>query len=230
MRPTRIRDSTMNNYDLSTITSDNLLLLLKTAKNEMLRFIPCRDAVVECEKRIEANKSVINDKKIYGCGFVLLLLIGVAIFLYITFDNPIILGIVGIVTLLTIILNAMGVNKAKRELLEDEAKLLNLKKKEDDAINEFKALLFIPNKYCSIDALTKMLEYLEDKEASNWERVTDLYKDYQYKQEMKGIALQTLEQSIIQTELVNETRNAARWAAAGSWASAAGIWRLNSKL
>jgi len=47
---------------------------------------------------------------------------------------------------------------------------------------------------------------------------------------MEDTARQTFEEAKRQTEIAIETRNAARWAAAGAWASAAGVWRINSKL
>jgi len=58
----------------------------------------------------------------------------------------------------------------------------------------------------------------ESREASNWERLTDLYKDHIDK--MKNREL--LEQ---QAEYAREGRNAARWAAAGAWTAAIGSWR-----
>jgi len=42
---------------------------------------------------------------------------------------------------------------------------------------------------------------------------------------MEENAQQTLEQSKLQAEYAREGRNAARWAAAGAWATAAGVWR-----
>jgi len=227
----------MESYDLSTITREKLLFLLSTAKDEIAKYNRYNWEIERVrrtlgEARKEKNDSIryLRNNKIFFIVF------GVIIFMILTTGSLnkgplqfylLVLGGLGIILLLVIV-NILKIKKelkiAEKNINKYEQLLPNLAKEEEKAMNEFKALLFIPNKYCSEEALTKMLEYVEDKEASNWERVTDLYKDYLYKQEMKGIARQTLEQSIIQTELANETRKSARWAAAGAWASAAGIW------
>jgi len=67
-----------------------------------------------------------------------------------------------------------------------------------------------------------MLGYLQGKDASNWERCTDLYK---YRRKMIGLAEISAEQAILQTQLAEETRSAACWAAGGAWVAAAGTWR-----
>ena len=72
--------------------------------------------------------------------------------------------------------------------------------------------------------------WVNDFEASNWERVTDLYKENEYRKMMLKNAQMSLEEARRQTELAMQTRNSARAAAFGSLASAAGIWRINSKL
>jgi hypothetical protein len=84
-------------------------------------------------------------------------------------------------------------------------------------IDGFTALPYVPEKYFYENALVTMLVYMQNKEASNWTRCTDLYKEEIHR---KNIT----EQAIQQTELAKETRNAAHSAAASTWASAAGIW------
>ena len=50
-----------------------------------------------------------------------------------------------------------------------ETKLTYLQEKAKNAMSEFKALLFIPDDYSYEYALTKMLKFVENKQASNWE-------------------------------------------------------------
>ena len=71
----------MADYDLSTITRDKLLVLLKTAKEEFVRFARCRKDAEECEKRIENNKKLANPISFDGCGIL------ISIFLLIIFRH-----------------------------------------------------------------------------------------------------------------------------------------------
>ena len=120
----------------------------------------------------------------------------------------------------------------ENKIAKYEAELADLQEKAKKAKNEFKAILFIPNDYCHEYALTKMLKFIENKQAKNWERVTDLYEEHVHRMQMEDDSRQSLEQlkqslkqSKLQTEYARQTSNRAGWAAAGAWAAAAGIWR-----
>ena len=75
-----------------------------------------------------------------------------------------------------------------------------------------------------------MLKFVENKQAPNWERVTDLYEEHLHRLAVEENTQIAAEQARMQTEIARKNLSANRWAAAGSWASAAGIWRINSKL
>ena len=114
--------------------------------------------------------------------------------------------------------------KARRKINEYEPQLPALEKKEREAMNEFKAMLFIPYDYWYEYALNKMLKFVENKQASNWERVTDLYEEHLHRITVEENARITAENSKLQTEIARKNLSATRSAAAGAWASAAGIW------
>ena len=101
-----------------------------------------------------------------------------------------------------------------------EAQLPDLQKKEEETKNELKEIFNIPFTYWDEDALSAMLQYINDFEASNWERLTDLYKEDEYRRMMIGNSRMTLEEAKEQTRIANQTRNAARVAAFGALASA----------
>jgi len=70
-----------------------------------------------------------------------------------------------------------------------------------------------------------MHEYVANMEADSWKEVAKLYNDHVHQITMEDTARQTFEETRRQTEIAIETRNAARWAAAGAWVAAAGAWR-----
>ena len=110
-----------------------------------------------------------------------------------------------------------------------ESQILDLEKRKKDIINNFKAVLFITECYSSEYYLIQMLGYLRDKRVSNWERCTDLYEE-EHRSKMERLVKMRARQAELQTERTRQTRDAARWTAVGAWASAASIWRINSKL
>ena len=119
---------------------------------------------------------------------------------------------------------------AQNNLKNYQARLHELQKAEEEAKHEFKEIWNIPYAYWDDHALTKILQYIENYEESNWERATDLYKEDEYRSMMLANAQMTLEEARVQTEIARQTRNAARSAAFGAWATAAGIWRIGAKL
>jgi len=222
----------MENYDLSTITRDNLHFLLSTAKDEIIKYTRCIEDVERCKKRIDENKKKSNAN--VGCWIAVscfIVILGVIVAVAIMSGEKVVngspdmppflplvpFGVIGFLLISMTVGEVKARKEAQRDVQKDEAKLPNLQKIAKDAMNEFKAVLFIPIKYWDEYALTTMFEYVDDKEASNWERVTDLYRDHKHKLKVEA-------QTRIQTELAEETRNAARLAAAGTWAAAAGIW------
>ena len=245
MRPSRIRDFKMENientYDLRTITPDRLQFLLSTARDELVKYTNCKEEVEWRERRIaeERNKENINDdifrsNQMAFC-ICIVFIVGVGLCIlgdYGSFWKSTIVLLLVFVSFFYVIISPIFMIIARRRkkaaqnnLKKYEPQLPDIEQAKEKAINDFKALLFVPDKYWDEYALTKMLEYVKDKRASNWERVTDLYEEHLYRFKMEDNARQTLEQSRLQTELTKQTRSRAGWAAAGAWATAAGIWR-----
>ena len=219
----------MENYDLSAFTRDQLHFLLSTAKDEMVKYTQCVEEIERIQQPLEEARKTMSHK--YIPIWLILLIVCIALALF----NPInsTLNTLGLVAgcfalFLTFVYSLIYIidrRKAQKDILKYEPQLSNLQQKEKEAINEFKAVLFIPNDYCYEYALTKMLKFVENKQASNWERVTDLYEEHLHRMTMEDSARQSLEQSKIQAEYARQARNRAGWAAAGAWAAAAGIWR-----
>ena len=194
----------MDNYDLSAISRDELFCLLRTAKDEIAKYTRCNEEIEMCKKHIEEEK---EKKMKSGCvdftfsvitalGFVS----GFAVYSEGDgFNDPafllaMLLFIIGLVYHFFWFQRLKKWKKEKQNNIEKyESQLPDLEKKKKDAVNEFKALLLIPYKYRSKDALTTMLEYVEDREASDWERVTDLYKTHQHRMKMGDNASDTEE-------------------------------------
>jgi hypothetical protein len=251
----------IQNYDLSTISSDNLLSLLSTGKEEIIKFTRKNEEIKRKEKEIEnlesdirmvkenhsKNKIEIKTKTNYdilkeGCLSMIILTLLVVALPFCIEKNNLLVYIDGVsIILCFIIVGLIEKSKFKKcckkylniatiDLQNYKTKLSDLQQQEENIINDFKAIQFIPERYCYEEALIEMVGYVQDKRASNWERCTDLYEEYVHRNKMEGLAAIRAEQAAIQTELARQTRNATRWAAGGAWASAAGIWRLNSKI
>ena len=241
MRPARIRDNEMENYDLSTITRDNLLFLLRTAKDEIVKYSYCRTEAKRCKERFEEEKKIIGDSNNAknGClGFIIISVIICAVgalYSLINGNNDSLITVGSIFFLFVIaalFITPIVLTKQKRirkiaqsKAEECKVQYADLKKKAEEAMNGFKAALFIPDDYSYEYALATMLKYIDNKRADNWKEVTGLYEEHLHRMTMEDNARQTLEQSKLQAEYAREGRNAARWAAAGAWATAAGIWR-----
>ena len=232
----------MEDYDLRTITRDQLLLVLSKAKNEMVKYTRCFKEVEKVRKLLEKAKKAKNKetddsrlvKKIWYSG-VLMTIIGCVYSYYLNVSGKesgvlvLLLLIVGIplIPICPLVMRVLkrNIKNLQEEIKKYERQLPGLEKEEKEAEDELKALWLIPEKYHYEYALTTMLQYVEYKRASNWERVTDLYETHIYQMTVEENTRITAESSKLQTELARETRNAARWAAAGAWATAAGVWR-----
>jgi len=226
--------------DLNTISRDDLYFLLSTAKDELAKYIRCHEKVERIEAEIEKKKKIISESY-HGC-----LPIGIVVFIisfvvggYLWFwgkdertaSTLFFVGVGALVFGPIISVSEKGKRDAAQRKIEAYQPLLaNWQKKEEEAMNEFKFILSIPEDYCDEYALTTMLQYIENKRAISWERAVDLYEEHLHRMTMEDNARQTLEQAKLQAEYARQTRNASRAAAAGAWASAAGIWRINSKL
>ena len=225
--------------DLNTYSREDLQLVLSTARDEVVKYTDCCAKVENLEKLINGEKEKLKSNKFStGCLFVFAV-INTVITLFtfvmaIDVNNltPIILFLffISVISAIAGIVTNSAKKVSKRKIMEYENQIPFLKKKEEDAMNEFNATLLIPEEYCYEYALITMLQYIENKRASNWERVTDLYEEHLHRMTVEENTQIAAEQARIQTEIARKNLSATRWAAAGSIASAAGIWRINSKL
>ena len=216
-------------YDLLTITREQLRVLLSTAKDEIAKYNRC------CRKEKEICRLI--EEVLDGCGIGCFTFIGC--FLATAFSAIATCEILGycpglvLVFFVTALLSILVFrkwrdNEAKKKEMY-KAQLQDLQKEKEKAINEFKATLFIPDDYCYEYALATMLKFIDNKRACNWKEASDLYETYLHRKTMEENAQQTLEQSMLQTELARQTRSAAYWTAVGTWATAAGIWLKENK-
>jgi len=249
---------TQRMYDLSTMTRDQLLLLLSRANDEMLKYTRYYKELEKVKERLEYEKK----KSLDGCGCLVLtlvvfwLLIAYGFFSF--FHNPtnldvdsegiiFVISLFVIITFIVIIIFIQYRKKTKKDaeitqnkIKTSEEELRYLQKKANESFEKFFAVIEpykFPRDYWYEYAINTMLEFVVNYRASNWERVTDLYEEHLHRMKMEENARQTLnqlerqlEQLEMQTEYARESRNAARWAAAGAWTSAIGTWRINSKL
>ena len=237
----------MENYDLSTITRDNLHFLLTTAKKELVKYTNCKEDIERCERGVEEEKQKLNEEQQSKLGRYMgysVIISGICTIMRIC-SSPerveneggefvlgswlIAFGIVAAIALLIYFSKLPSSRKrikaSQNNIKKYETELVDLRKKKEEAMNEFKAVLFIPDDYCYEYALTKMLKFIDNRQADNWKEVTGLYEEHLHRMTMEDNARQTLEQSKMQAEYAREGRDAARWAAAGTWATAAGVWR-----
>lgn len=220
----------MENYDLSTISRDQLYRFLSSAKNEMGNYTRCHERIEKLHADIEKEKKEEKNYKGGATGGVLVgllffILMGIVLFFTSGFTGEgarLMLGFwgMGIMPLLIYLLLRFRRKKCRLNLKNYEAQLPDLQRNEEEAFNKFFSVIEpykFPRKYWYEYALIKMHEYVEDREASNWERVTDLYKRHIHELTMQENTRKTFEEAIKQTEIAMQTRNAARWAAAGVW-------------
>ena len=230
----------MDNYDLSTITRDNLLVFLNKANDEMAKYTHYREKLEECEKRLreahKARNSYVSDKLLkVGFGiavfFAVLSVIGFFAWILNFISSPYVflgLGLVSLVFYFTALFDKSNIKKLRSAINEAELQLSELTKKSDEAFYRFFSVIEpykFPRDYWYEYALTTMLKFIENKRADNWKEVTALYEEHLYRMRMEANAQQTLDEIKQQSDEIRKGRNAAQWAAAGAWASAAGIWR-----
>ena len=230
-------------FDISKATRDELQYVLCAAKNEWKRYANCRLAIERYECYIEKERKEADDRDStrLGCFVTFSVLLWGFWLLYFPYlfiqglmsrEHQINILLFVFIPILFFLLLAMRRHRSRRsaQIVKKlkkryEPQLLPLKKEEDEAKSEFKEIWNIPYTYWDEYALTKMLQYIENYEASNWERATDLYKEDEYRRIMRENAQMTLAEAREQTELARQTRNNARSAAFGAWAAAAGAWR-----
>lgn len=227
--------------DLSKATRERLIFVLSTAKNEWKKYTDCCDDIERCKKGIEEEKKVVNRESGCSIRFFYILsgvfVLGGVIGMSSTYNgsNILLLFWVTIIALgITFFFTAYASKRVKQaaqsKIKKYEAQLPELPQKVYEAKNKFKEIFNIPLKYWDEYALTTMLQYIVNFEASDWQRVTDLYKEAEYRRMMLENAQMSLEEAKRQTEIALQTRDAARMAAFGSMLSAAGIWSIHSKL
>ena len=234
MRPARIREPEMNipnarKIDLSTLTRDELQDLLSTAINEWKKYTNCNDELEKCKKCIEEERTKLANGPKQFIIILIITLLGVVLGIGGGFTPIHILGrlfFLGLGVFSAILLVWLfwampnGKKAIQSKIMNYQAQFLELQKKEEEAKSEFNNILDVPFKYWDEYALTTMLEYIGDSEASKWERVTDLYKEAEYRRMRLENDQMSLEEARRQTEILLQTRNAARLAAFGALLSA----------
>ena len=211
----------MENYDLSVITRDKLHLLLSTAEVEVVKYINYHE---EAEKNRNALKRRDDDSP--GClasaiSFIICFMSVILFWVFSKYKFTSLLWVHAVPFSISVGL-IIFYQKFSKEY--DENQLQDLEKKEREALNEFKAALFIPDDYCNKYALTTMLKFIDNKRADSWREVTYLYEEHMHRMTMENNTRLILEELKQQTEYLNSVRTRAGWAAAGTWAAAAGIW------
>ena len=221
--------NTEGQYELSTITRDKLLLLLRTARDEIVDYTRCSEKVEKYKRYIKEKKKRVKNNKNTISGFIFTTIAIVSVIVIMIILEKINTGLftvlIGALVLIGIffvyvIFLAVSSKTIQRNIRKCEILLPDLERNQDVALDKFYAVVKpykFPREYWYEYALTKMLEYVENYRASNWERVTDLYEEHLHRMRMEDNARQTLEKIELQTECAEEGRNAARWAAAGIW-------------
>jgi len=203
----------MENFDLSTVTCEKLQLLLDTAKHEIAKYTRYRERIESCKENLEKQKPK-NLFIFILLGFLLFSMMTMGRGMPIPFPFILFSVLIGAVLILILIFRQ---KKYQGKIKEYESQVSDLRKKAEEAMDEFKAALFIPNDYCYEYAVSTMLQYIINKRADSWKEVVALYEEHLHRMTME-------EQSKLQTDIARETLSATQSAAAGAWASAAGIW------
>jgi len=232
----------MKKNDLSAITRDKLYFLLSSAKNEMVKYTNCIEEVEWCERRIgQLKNDVVQQQQhqkqstfsiIGGIGLAILMLYlcsestkeGVILFLLFFGGGAALLLIHGLYYLNS----SKRKEKIAQEKIEEfEEALPDLRKKAEESFDKFFTTIEpyeFPRDYWYEYAINKMLKFVEIKQADNWKEVVCLYEEHLHRMRLEENAQQTLDEIKRQSDEIQRGSNASRWAAAGAWASAAGIW------
>ncbi|MDR2972455.1 MAG: hypothetical protein LBU83_11095 [Bacteroidales bacterium] len=219
------------NLDLNKATRDELYFMLSAAKNELAKYTNYGEEIVRYKKCIEKERKDLSFHKFpvlqWIGAIVILFALSYGIYhiikisqypMYVFF---IYLALVIFWMIYSGIIKSMYKKKTvQRNLKQHEAQLPKLIEEERTTFDKFFAIVEqyrFPRKYWDEYALTKMHEYLGNGEASNWERLAFLYNNHLHEKRMEEIAWKSFEEMKKQTEIAIQTRNAARWAAAGIW-------------
>ena len=239
------------NFDLSNCTRNGLHLVLRTAKSEIESYLNAKDKVEKKRAEIEEMKKkeikkqekrkilfsmILDFPKVFIITCIICLIMGLSNkSLDIEIKKIMLLVILPCITIGVLILILIRIrikvkekqrkNNLQIEIEKLDGQLPDLQKKIEEASNKFNAFLLIPYDYCSTYAMTTMLNFIDNKRADTWKEVTALYEEHIHRSKMENNARITAENSILQAEYARQNRNAARWAAAGAWATAAGVWR-----
>ena len=179
-------------YDLRTLKYDKLRFLMNAAKGELARYTLCCENVANCQNSIATTKQQIA---LYSTPVWVLF---VAIILIPAFG-------IGLILLIAYFSNKSKAEKAEASLRELESQLSVLNQELQRAINNFKAVLFIPNDYCYDHALTAMIKYIDNKMADSWKECVSLYEEQMHRMTMEETSKQTLEQAKQQTQIAGAT-------------------------
>ena len=235
-------------YDLSVITRDNLRFLLNEAINEFESLENAKSKVDSLEKEIASEKRYTKRRKREGLTIVAIIFL--FLFFLLLWIKPEGVRLEGVFikgeALSAIFISVSVISATIRILLlfsdkrrkslaitnlqrydEYLQKLQNENKKLQENIH---AIFLIPDEYCYEYAFATMLKYIDNKRADSWKEVTGLYEEHLHRMTVEENTRVAAEQATMQAEYARQTRNASRMAAAGAWASAAGIWRISSKL
>ena len=227
----------MENYSLSTITRDQLLNFLKTARYEMAKWARCCEEVERCENRTKVEnkekEGIVGEYTGYKYSSIVLL--GVVVIMTIMEKTStalfavlvLLLIIIGGCFIVSYFRHSGRVKKIQNYIYKLNTELTELDKKEKETFDKFFAIIEpyqFPRDYWYEYAINTMVEFVERRQADNWKEVVNLYEDHLYKKRMEENARktldatrQTLDEIRKQTEISIQTRNAARWAAAGIW-------------
>jgi len=233
----------MENYDLSTISRDGLLLLLRAAKDEIVKYTRCREEVERCKEHIEEEKKNSKIKggcfgaAIFGiiiCAFMIIFMVHELFFSQNVQDvrnggigigdliGPTILCVISI----AIIASQMARKRtAQNNIRKGEAQLPSLQEKEKKAWNEINYAWIVPEEFRNELATTTMLRLVSNQEADTWKGVAKEFRTYLNRLEEKSHREEMSIQAQLQTDYARQTLSAARWVAITSTATAIGVWR-----
>jgi len=240
LRPTRIRESKMEKYDISKLTRDQLLIFLSNTKDSMVEYTRCCERVENCKRSIEENAKKSNTN-VGGWIAALCVVVVLGIFIAIGImrgetiiegsspNAPVLgplipFGIIGFILFIMVNVNVNIRKEARNNLQKYKAQLPDLQKKEDKSFDKFLTVIEpydkFPGKYWYEYAPTKMFEFVDDKLAENWKEVVALYEEHLHRKKMEDNARQTLEEMKNQSNDIRDAKNAARFAAITGLAAA----------
>ena len=219
----------MENYDLSTITRDQLRFLLSTAKDEIVKFTRCHTELENCKTDIKIVKSKLEvERKQYVPKFLcFLLFLGC---LYVSFllfrmDSNELLGaknnsfaflilIIGILMLVVpYFITKSRIKDFTNTLEEYKNQLIDFEKKQMDALDGFFEIKKIPSTYRYPLALDTMLGFVENFRASTWKECADKYEEQLHRWQLEANGAESLR---LQREIRNLTESTAKSAKAAA--------------